>query len=432
MGVLKDVNDFTKILKKYLETEKSDDARKLLRHLQESGPNSCNFTSCNMQYVNSFDVNLTKENIPHFCMADTNTGNMIFLTRDKDCKRVGYIKEQICKNKNIVEGYIAFNKYDDIHLQKRNGQKYCVSKKLADIESYKHIKDSIIFKVTANTKNDFDMNDGTYMCTKIFLERGLSSCEIKEYAENLYKNQKNFSLNEGCFLASFGIGLDEFIKSDDWEIRSCVAEFGRPKDLDVLVYDNDENVRQMVALQGRDKDLDILIDDAEWCVRSAVAKQGREKDLLRLLDNEEKETAVLVSCALTGTKKILDRLMKNNPCREVKQAILQNKNKEEYIPTLLHDTDEYVRAMVAKIGKEKELRVLAHDESPIVREQVAKRNISKYLDLLENDKNIRVRDIVKKLKYKEDISTDVKNFSEKEIDNKVRKQVKMRESDYCY
>ena len=56
-----------------------------------------------------------------------------------------------------------------------------------------------------------------------------------------------------------------------------VAEFGRDKDLDVLVNDTEYQVRVAVARRGRDKDLDILVNDEDPAVRKTVARHVRCK-----------------------------------------------------------------------------------------------------------------------------------------------------------
>ncbi len=166
-------------------------------------------------------------------------------------------------------------------------------KSIEAVNSYYSIKDSRIFEVEA----DGEIIDcvGKYAAEKIMFVRELTQNEINDYFK---QNQK------------------EFIESENWHVRSAVAEQGYG--LDILVHDKDPNVRIAVAEQGYG--LERLINDEDWQVRTAVAEQGYGLDIL-INDNDG---GVRIAVAEQGYG--LDKLIKDRsfPVRYTAQEMLES------------------------------------------------------------------------------------------------------------
>jgi len=199
-----------------------------------------------------------------------------------------------------------------------NGFHFC--KSIEAVNGYYSIKDSRIFEVEA----DGEIIDcvGKYAAEKIMLVRELTQKEINDYFK---QNQKEFIESENWYVRSAvaeqgygldilvhdkdpnvrsavaeqGYGLDRLINDEDWQVRTAVAEQGYG--LDILINDYDGGVRSAVAEQGYG--LDRLINDEDWQVRMAVAEQGYGLDIL--INDEESD----VRCAVAEQGYGLDKLI---------------------------------------------------------------------------------------------------------------------------
>lgn len=118
----KTLTELLKMIEEILkERSDSQSSKELLAHIEEKGANGCNFTICNDILSKEFSTELERRGVPYNRMIDTNTGHIVYLTRDTDLPLVQESKETLyLKHKQVAE--VSFDTLAKNNLSPMTGQ----------------------------------------------------------------------------------------------------------------------------------------------------------------------------------------------------------------------------------------------------------------------------------------------------------------------
>lgn len=234
---------------------------------------------------NNFFKILKEINYSEFLKSNNKKENLISALKNRDKWSLSKFSDTSDMSQQ-VNAYIRNEDYLDI-LVKSNELKYLPK------FAIKYLHNKYLDYLINNDDGSCD-NENIISIANLGIPKYLDKISQKEKFDNYYEiravllNGRNKDIEKFIndkqyaeIIARTGIDkyLDKFISSKNIYILSEVSEFGRKKDLDILVNSPYETILSIVAYHGNDKHLDVLVHNKSAMVLQSVLDVGREKDI---------------------------------------------------------------------------------------------------------------------------------------------------------